>query len=294
MQIIRRHHIHAIAWHHIKSAVPADWEATAYSVEERLGRLEFSDRSGVRGLFSWEPCKREPDTETMMLSFLRSRESGVPDTHPADLKTRMVGEFKLGFARAGSPCQAICYRPERKTLLRWIFPDAQEDRLTSVYCPILQSCVPNGGSPREYRLFGINVSVPADYEIEQMNVFPANVRMLFESKSKKRLVIRRWGLPELILGGMDLAAFYEKFLRSEGAIVIKVQDGLTWRGMPALHALYHARGEHQMDRFMGHLWKNGAALLWHDTTEKRIYSIEQIGPPESLLLDPEKVVIAHG
>jgi hypothetical protein len=144
-----------IAWHHIKSAVPADWEATAYSVEERLGRFEFSDRSGVRGLFSWDPCRRE----TMILSFLRSRETGVSDTLPSDLKTRMVGEFKLGFARAGSPCQAIWY----------------------------------------------------------------------------------------------LAAFYEKFLRSQGAIVTKLQEGLTWHGMPAVQALYHARGEHQMDRFMGRL-----------------------------------------
>jgi len=283
-----------IAWHHIKCAVPADWEATAYSVEERLGRLEFSDRAGIRALFSWEPCKREPDAETTILSFLRSRQTGVPDTLPADLKTRAIGEFRLGYAGAGSPCQAICYRPERRTLLRWIFPDTRTDRLASIYSPLLQSCVQNAGTPREYRLFGINALVPADYEIEQMNVFPANVRMLFESKSKRRLVIRRWGLPELILGGLTLAAFYERFLRSEGYIVTKVQDGLTWRGMPAVQAQYQARGEHQMDRFMGRLWTNGTALLWHDTAEKRIYTIEQIGPPDSVLLDPEKVVMAHG
>ena len=283
-----------IAWHHIKCAVPAEWEATSYSVEERQGRLEFSDRAGIRGLFSWESCKREPDTETTILSFLRSRETGVPDTRLADLKTHPVGEFRLGYAADSSPCQAICYRPDRQKLLRWIFPDARADRLTSIYMPILQSCAPNAGSPREYRLFGINATVPADYEIEQMNVYPANVRMLFESKSKRRLVIRRWGLPELILGGLTLAAFYERFLRSEGYIVTKVQDGLMWRGMPAVQAQYQARGEHQMDRFMGRLWTNGTALLWHDPAEKRIYTIEQIGPPDSVLLDPEKVVMAHG
>jgi hypothetical protein len=35
-------------------------------------------------------------------------------------------------------------------------------------------------------------------------------------------------------------------------------------------------------------------MVWHDTIEKRFYTIEQIGPPDSILLDPEKVVIAHG
>ena len=40
------------AWHHLRGAVPAGWEVSRYSVEDRDGRLEFTDRDGLRATAS--------------------------------------------------------------------------------------------------------------------------------------------------------------------------------------------------------------------------------------------------
>jgi hypothetical protein len=59
--------------------------------------------------------------------------------------------------------------------------------------------------------------------------------------------------------------------------------------MAAARATYKQRGEHQLDKFMGRFWEGGQAVMWHNTEEKRLYAIEQIGPPKAELLAFEKV-----
>ena len=149
---------HTLAWHHFKFRVPADWESTAYSVEDRAGRLEFSTRKGFQALVGWEPCKRAPDAETMMLSFLREQTSGigsVKETPAGGLKTRTVGAFLMGLDTEDRPCQAIGYLESRKKLLSWVFASSGRKLVEETFVPLLESFEPNDGAVREYALHGL-------------------------------------------------------------------------------------------------------------------------------------------
>lgn len=282
---------HTLAWHHFKFRVPADWESTAYSVEDRAGRLEFSTRKGFQALVGWEPCKRAPDAETMMLSFLREQTSGigsVKETPAGGLKTRTVGAFLMGLDTEDRPCQAIGYLESRKKLLSWVFASSGRKLVEETFVPLLESFEPNDGAVREYALHGLRFRLPETFALEDMTVLPANVMMTFESVNKARVTFRRWGMTELVLKGKALEAFYPAFLGIQGCRVGEIERSTVF-GMEAVRVGYAQRGQHQMDRLAGRMWKNGEAWLWYDTGEMRLYAFERIGPRAAALPKMEEV-----
>lgn len=279
-----------VCWHHVRAFVPAGWEVTAYSVEDRAGRLEFGTREGLMGIVSWEPCEREPDRATTMLAFLRNnvlgKESGNRLVADA-LRTAKLGAFELGWIEQEGPCQALAYAPERRKLIRWIFePLAAKGRdWRPCAAPILESCDFNEGPAAEYQLHGIHALLPREYAIEDVVVSPANVMMSFESSaSRRRATFRRWGLPEMLLGGGSLAAFHARILKTGGCAVQR-SEPCRVDGMEGVRSVYDSPREHHMDRFMGRRWHNGAAVLWYDRAMLRLHAFEQIGPDASEPLD---------
>jgi len=270
----------AVAWHHARFRVPEDWEITSYSIERREGRLEFSTRRGFQGLISWESCKGAPDSESMMTSFLNR--TGRPDATrravgPGDLTTQRAGRFLLGHRKADQPCQAIAHLPEEQKILRWVFAAASPQLVRDTFIPILESFKPNNGPVLDYAVYGLRFRLPASYTLEKMTVLPADVTLVFESDCKTRATFRRWGLPDLVLGGRSLETFYATFLRTQACLPSSVQLA-SIAGMDAVVARYEQHGEHHLDRFMGRHWTNGEARLWYDRAEERLYALEQIGP----------------
>jgi hypothetical protein len=276
-----------LAWFHFKFRIPVEWEITAYSVEDRTGRLEFSTHKGFQALVGWQSCDTAPSVETMMLSFLRGsalNPNRKEQLSVTDLKTRTVGRFLTGHVGEGFPLQAICYLEKPKKLLHWVFDSYDQQIAEDMWFPILQSFEPNDGDVVQYAIFGLNFGLPGEYALEDMTVLPANVMIAFESaKTKARATFRRWGMPEVVLQGRTLEEFYPWFLRAQGSIAVNVEKSAI-TGMEAIKASYEHKGEHQMDKFMGRPWKSGEAWLWHDKVEMRIYSFEQIAPPRMPLL----------
>jgi len=281
-----------IAWHHFKFRVPSDWEVTSYSEEDRAGRLEFSTRKGFQATVSWEPCKREPDRETTMLSFLRTAVPGVEPSQiksKGDLDIRPIDAFLVGYHSDETPCQALMYLEEQKKLIRWAFTPSRKSDLDDVWLPILKSFEQNNGDVRETAIFGLDFFLPEAFALEDMKVAAAKVMLGYESrKTKSRATFRRLGLPVALLRGASLDRFYRAFLSSNKCIVTGCRK-TTLSGMAAARASYKKRGEFQMDKFMGRLWQNGEAWLWHNEEEKRLYSFEQIGPRKRPLLKFEDV-----
>lgn len=281
-----------LAWFHLKFRIPAEWEITAYSVEDRTGRLEFSTRKGFQALVGWQPCETAPGVETMMLSFLRGStvKSGRNEQFSiADLKTQTIGKFLTGHGAHGLPFQAVCYLEKPRKLLHWVFDSYDERIAGETWIPILESFEPNDCEIVQYAIFGLDFRLPREYALEDMTVLPANVMIAFESaKTKARATFRRWGMPDVVLQGRTLEEFYPWFLRAQGSVVGNVEKSAI-AGMAAIKASYEHKGEHQMDKFMGKHWKNGEASLWHNEREMRIYSFEQIAPPKISLLKFDEV-----
>ena len=273
------------AWHHLRGAVPGDWEVSRYSVEDRDGRLEFANRDGLRATASWEPCEREPDRATTMVSFLEknlldraaARDRGL---RRGDLRTEERGAFLVGWLDDALPVQALAYDRAGGKLVRWIFEGASDARgRRDVVAPVLGSCDFNDDPDVcEYRLFGIHAVLPRDYRVEDMVVLPANVYVSFEQeKGRSRAAFRRWGLASSIRGGDSLLDFYARVVRTN-KIEILSSEPRTVNGHEGLFARFSAPREHHGDRYMARRWKNGIAWVWHDRDANRIASFEQIGP----------------
>lgn len=271
-----------IAWFHFSAEhIPADWEVTAYAVEPRIGRLEFSNRHGYQAMLSWEPCRHEPDRQTTMRTFLEHLRPGAEaPARDAPLHTATAGSFLLGWGERGTPAQALAYRPDQKTLLRWVFEDGSPEAVSTRWRPLLESVQPNDGPWCAYALFGLNFRLPADFVIEEMNTLPANVRICFEGRHRRRATFRRWGMPAIVLQHKGLTTFYRDLLHAQGCRGLTL-DACRLNGMEAVQATYSQRGEHQMDRIMGRDWEGGQATLWLNPDEQRLYSFEQIGPRRS-------------
>ena len=114
------------AWHHLRGVVPADWEVSRYSVEDRDGRLEFANRRGLQALASWEPCEQEPDRPTTMATFLANnlvgrRAARARGLRATDIRTAEAGPFVLGWLDDDLPVQALAYDRAEKRLIRWVF-----------------------------------------------------------------------------------------------------------------------------------------------------------------------------
>ena len=273
------------AWHHLRGAVPGDWEVSRYSVEDRDGRLEFANRDGLRATASWEPCEREPDRATTMAAFLErnllgraaARERGL---RRDDLRTEEIGPFLAGRLDDALPLQALAYDRAGGRLVRWIFEGASDARgRREVVAPVLRSCDFNDDPDVcEYRLFGVHAVLPRDYRVEDMVVLPANVLVSFEQeKGRSRATFRRWGLASTIRGDDPLLDFYARVVRTN-RIEILSSEPRTIGGHEGLLARFSAPREHHGDRYMARRWRNGLAWVWHDRAANRIAAFEQIGP----------------
>lgn len=274
------------AWHHVRSVVPQDWEVTAYSVEDRAGRLEFNTRTGLQGIVSWEPCQREPDRLTTMTTFLANNIIGrknAQSLRATDVQTDSFGAFIVGWLEPTQPTQALAYDAQSKTLVRWVFEGhTSGTSRQSIIRPILEAFDFNHDATTcEYNLHGIHAQLPWDYKIEDIVVLPANVMMSFEStESKRKAVFRRWGLASVIRGRRSLLDFYQPILRTLGC---DVEDSAPCRvsGHEALKITYNAPREHHGDRFMRRRWSGGTAIIWHEKDTNRILTFEQIGPQKT-------------
>ena len=84
------------AWHHLRGVVPADWEVSRFSMEDRVGRLEFANRRGLQATVSWEPCEREPDRLTTMTVFLANNVLGKQAARERNLRVNDVHTAEAG------------------------------------------------------------------------------------------------------------------------------------------------------------------------------------------------------
>lgn len=281
------------AWHHVRGAVPADWEVSRYSVEDRAGRLEFATRDGLRATVGWEPCAREPDRPTTMATFLANHLIGRKEARrrglrATDVRTEEAGAYLLGWLDETLPVQALAWDRAGGSLVSWVFEGGGGAENRRAAAEILRTCDFNDEpGAAEYRLFGIDAVLPRDWKIEDMVSLPANVKVCFEGEtSMGRAVFRRWGLASTLLEGQAGLLPFWRMVAATDRIELLSSERCRINGREGFSARFAAPREHHGDRFMARRWKNGRAWVWHDPGENRIHSFEQIGPETAPVLDP--------
>ena len=279
-----------IAWYDLSFELPDNWEASRYSIASQTGRFEFVDRNGSLGRLSWEHSKRVPDEERILteyhLRYLQQYDEGQYHGF-AGIKTRRVGDFKVGFRNDGEPCQALLHLPECGKVLLWVFPEYSDQLMSRVWGPILESFKPNGSDRRDWSAFGISCSLPGGFEIEKVVCRPADVWFEFQHKNMHRVDIHRWGLPRELLRGSDMETFIRRVVANQEGRVLTAERG-TFRGMESVELTTEIRGTKGMDRLFSAYWK-GEGRIWHDTAGKRLYACMQAAPKKIELLKERKI-----
>jgi hypothetical protein len=282
-----------LAWYDFSFELPDSWEASRYSIAAPSGRFEFVDRNGDLGRLSWEHGKRVPDDERILTEYHRRYLQQYDEDQYrgfAGIKTRRVGEFKVGFRNDGEPCQALLHLPDCAKTLLWVFPDYSTQRMSRVWTPILESFRPNSSGTRDWSAFGISCALPAAFEVEKVVCRPADVWFEFQHKNMHRVDIHRWGLPRELLRGSDMETFIRKVVTNQEGRVLEVTKS-TFRGMDSLELTTEIRGTRGMDRLFSSYWK-GVGRVWHDKAEKRLYACMQAGPKKVKLLDDMEILPA--
>jgi hypothetical protein len=277
--------IRALSWHTFSFTLPLGWEVTAYLLDEHDGQLQLYERERFRGQLVWRKTPKRPDESRIMTEIHRRHlQKELPQRAETftELSTRRVGDFLLGYAIEGEPCQASLYQPETKMLVQWVFPELGEDELAVVE-PLLRSYRTNDAAIRRWELFGVGIGLPRELAFSEMAPEPANVAITFESKRHLTVVARRIGMVGETLRTITLAQLHRALLRRGGARIVSSEDREI-RGYPGVYTIYERRGERRLEQLAGRYWK-GEAFLWHDEHEGRIYGLEQIGPTKQKRLD---------
>jgi hypothetical protein len=277
--------LRALSWHTFSFTLPLGWEVTAYLLDENDGQLQLYEREHFRGQLVWRKTPKRPDEARILTEIHRrhlQRELPQRAKGFTELSTRRVGDFLLGYALEGEPCQASIYQPETKTLVQWVFPRHGDDEL-AVIEPLLRSYHRNDDAIRRWELFGVRVVLPRELAFSEMAPEPANVAITFESRRHLTIVARRIGMVRETLRMITLPQLHRTLLRRAGARIVS-SAAQEIRGCPGVYTIYERRGERRLEQLAGRYWK-GEAFLWHDEHEGRIYGLEQIGPTKAKRLD---------
>ncbi len=259
--------------------MPAGWEVGGFQFKDGNGLFAFASESGEKGQFTFRKVDGVPDIPRIIEEIhRRDRDLDAPPKMKFTRYGRHDGSVVLATARPGERFYASAFHAEEQILNEWIFPRFTEENVKEVI-PMLESYTKNpadSAGRRLYAMFGLEVSVPQEFEFLKVEPYPASIAMYFENRHHHRLEAHRWGMTDMLLQGADTLNYYHRFLYSK-----KYQIRETSRNekMAQDNGIIHfrTRGKFGMDFLLGPWWTGeGAAFLNRD--ENRIYGLEHIAP----------------
>ncbi|MBN8218128.1 MAG: hypothetical protein J0L75_15915 [Spirochaetes bacterium] len=267
-----------LAWWHFAFDLPADWEATGYATRRDTGRFHFHSREAFQGQLSWRPAAAQPDIPKILFESWRAerrRSDPAEAARLTSLPTQRIGPFTVVHRDRDEPCFAGAYNYATHTLVEWIFPAYSKTRLAQDWTPLFHSFALNDGKWREWSVYGIRAFLPAEFSVEGLAPYPANVRLDFSDGKKRRLSLHRWGIPAHLLSGRPLPPFHRSTLGKRVKVVEAVESPMGRH--PGSRMRFRLVGSKGFNKLLGRWW-HGQSDLWHDTEERRLYALTQTGP----------------
>ena len=181
-------------WRQIGIQLPADWECLQYARESAQGRCAFADRHRFRLELNWRVFQAAPDLERMTKDYAASLEAGWENIQFIRCRgwpglTGRRGEETV--SRFGA------YLDELNVLVEvvCIHPDKRDDALEARILPTVRAVPPDADGYQRWRAFGMDMRVPASFQLSECAVEPARVGMRFEGPNKPdRWIFRRYGM----------------------------------------------------------------------------------------------------
>ena len=273
-----KHFIHPpfkLALRHFSFTLPGDWEVVGYRRDDRDGQFNFSSASGAQGQFSWRIVKAVPDIEPMIQEIHR-RHLDV-EAHPVIRYTRHGSKgVILGHTKLGERFYASVFNVAERCLNEWIFPSYSESAVAEVI-PMLESYsdnLPDRAGRVFYAQFGLELSLPSEWILKEIDPYPAAVTLMFENSHRHKILAHRFGMAQLNMQGADVSSFYHRYLYGKRYAVRSVSSDEV-SAYPGGRVTFKTRGKRGFDFVLGAWWRGeGTAFLLE--SENRIYAFEHI------------------
>lgn len=227
-----------------------------YSLDPVFGSIELATRSGTQAKLQWKKGKVPASATPLEWSW---------DSPKGELR-------------------AQCVDPKQKLRLIWTFPGADEQTARG----IVAESVGLSPSSQGLSLNATDAQIPEKFKPVEVQLHPANVMLSLEGPRESRLVHRCWGLPDIVLQGKPPAEFFQRMLmamqfRVSEVTPVKLHD---WQ---AYQASFSSRGLSPLARLLFQRAK-GQGWIWLDEKEKRLKTLEMLGPNRDLFPSPEECV----
>ena len=273
----------ALAWHHLQFQIPATWEIIAYKKNCGDGQLVLADRSGETLQAYWRTVAGAPKVPALLQHLV---EENFPNRF-SDSKIRACLKSVAGWdlftpPTPDLPVFAGRYLPDERALLEVTLPP-HPDRTPALVPELLQSYRLNNGPERHWAAFGIDLRVPADYELDEVRPWPAAQVLRFEHRRGYSITAHRYGMASRQLAHNTLESFFAR-VKDRSLRLYKKRDFLKDNRYPGVELGYGTRGTGGITALLSPRWL-GTVWVWHCEEQQRIYALDQHAPPKKALPD---------
>jgi len=168
-------------WRNFRVALPATWEMLQFSRKMDAGRCSFADRYRVRFEMNWRRVPGAPDDERMLSDYrARLEGQGVEDLVQVEQAgwTGLAGREDIGlvsrfgrfFAAESCLVEAVFIWPDER--------DAKMER--TVLASVAEEPAVDGA--RRWRVFGMDLAVPAGVELVECRRHAARAELVFRAE----------------------------------------------------------------------------------------------------------------
>ncbi len=278
-----------IAWNGFALTLPDEWEVVGHQLDPKLGEFRLSHRLKPCGQISWRHVpnpRARPDlthevTERHRAMLAQRAGSALPALSELTDKHGWM----VSAANPLMPRQAVRWFADRRLVVLVIVEPTVDD---ADLIAILASWQTREDTMIEHALYGLQVHLPATWQVERVVAQPGSVRLIARGPGLMTLTARRIALARHLLAGITVGEFFTHLLRAEGSTVSDV-EALVVRDCPAARLTFHRGGEFGW-RWLRGRWWTGTAWVWHDSPRNRLYSIEQIGPARTAQRTVDEIV----
>ncbi len=267
-----------VEWLGLRLRVPVEWEIVRHSLSLDNGSLVFVDRRRETLRIFWRDCERAPDLNRM-LSDQRSKD--VLDFPGANIKELKGHSGWQGTLREQGNDERVVnaahYDFRAARLIQVILTEAGDvTDGKSVRSALFGSIevVSKAAEAREFRAFGLDVTVPFGFRLIKATVKPADVTFEFAEVDAKHS--RHTG-KAVTVHRMGMAAAWapedKRGLLAKETPQLRLSD--VQRTSRGKHVAFLAQGKEVHPRLLSlfGLSRRGDALLWHCENKNAVYSV---------------------
>lgn len=272
-----------LAWHHFQFQVPETWEVIGYKKNPEKGQLLLSDRHGQTMQVYWQRMAEEPAVKSRLIDLV---EANYEKQLPAkEIRRRVEAQAGWQAFLPRKPDMAVFagrFLKKENVLLSLSFPPHPvQDNHTSAQ-HVMRTFKPNNGPEKAWAAFGLDFSLPAEWQPDAISPMPGMQTIYFENRREEEITVYRFGMVPLVLGDDDLATFFARVrgrrvsLNRRGTFT---QDGTH----PGVILSYQTRGKTGgMMSLLSRTWI-GRIWVWRCDDIKRAFAIEQHAREKNLL-----------